>query len=124
MKPNSTRRRLGRPKGTGSQQAYETLRRRILRLELPPGADIDEKALVQEVFQGRSIRGLVRGVDCRIMTLAATPVIMNPQGTASFLAVSDNAIRAIRACEPFNLPPTKYEIWKEMVLNFDSRDKF
>jgi DNA-binding GntR family transcriptional regulator len=47
-------RRLGRPKGTGSQRAYETLRRRILRLELPPGADIDEKALVQELRISRT----------------------------------------------------------------------
>lgn len=39
---------VGRPKGTGSQQAYEALRRRILRLELAPGEDIDENALVRE----------------------------------------------------------------------------
>ena len=54
VKATADSRRLGRPKGTGSQRAYETLRRRILRLELPPGADIDEKALVQELRISRT----------------------------------------------------------------------
>jgi colicin import membrane protein len=57
-------------------------------------------------------------------TLATPPVVMNPQTTASFLAVSDSAIRAAQACEPYSLPPAKYEIWKDIVLNFDPRDMF
>lgn len=57
-------------------------------------------------------------------TLASAPVIMNPQTTTSFLAVSDSAIRAVQACEPYSLPPAKYEIWKDIVLNFDPRDMF
>jgi colicin import membrane protein len=57
-------------------------------------------------------------------TLTAAPQIMNPQSTAYFLAVSDSAIRAVEACEPFNLPPAKYEIWKDIVLNFNPRDMF
>jgi len=47
-RPRKEKGRAGRPKGTGSQQAYDTLRKRILRLELAPGADIDENALVKE----------------------------------------------------------------------------
>jgi len=57
-------------------------------------------------------------------TLAAAPVIMNPQSTPGFLAISDSAIRAAQACEPYSLPPAKYEIWKDIVLNFDPRDMF
>jgi DNA-binding GntR family transcriptional regulator len=34
-------------KGTGSQQAYATLRRKILRLELRPGSSLDETTLVE-----------------------------------------------------------------------------
>lgn len=56
--------------------------------------------------------------------LATAPTIMNPQTTPFFLAVSDSAIRAVQACEPFPLPPAKYEIWKDIVLNFDPRDMF
>ena len=57
-------------------------------------------------------------------TLAGPPVIMNPQSTPYFLAVSDSAIRAAQACEPYSLPPEKYDLWKDIVLNFDPRDMF
>jgi colicin import membrane protein len=57
-------------------------------------------------------------------TLAAAPVVMNPQSTAAFLAVSDSAIRAAEACQPYPLPAAKYEVWKDIVLNFDPRDMF
>lgn len=57
-------------------------------------------------------------------TLAAAPQVMNPQSTAYFLAVSDSAIRAVQACEPFNLPSPSYESWKDIVLNFNPRDMF
>lgn len=56
--------------------------------------------------------------------LAAAPVVMNPQSTTYFMAVSDSAIRAVQACEPYSLPPAKYAIWKDIVLNFDPRDMF
>ena len=54
----------------------------------------------------------------------AAPVVMNPQIDADFLAVSDSAIRAAEACQPYPLPPAKYEVWKDIVLNFDPRDMF
>ena len=39
---------IGRPRGTGSQRAYERIRDKILRLELAPGADLDEAGLEHE----------------------------------------------------------------------------
>jgi colicin import membrane protein len=56
--------------------------------------------------------------------LASEPQIMNPQNTPYFLAVRDSAVRAVQACEPYSLPPAKYEFWKDIVLNFDPRDMF
>jgi colicin import membrane protein len=56
--------------------------------------------------------------------LAGEPQIMNPQNTPYFLAVRDSALRAVQACEPYSLPPAKYEFWKDIVLNFDPRDMF
>jgi len=56
--------------------------------------------------------------------LASEPQIMNPQNTPYFLAVRDSAVRAVQACEPYSLPPAKYEYWKDIVLNFDPRDMF
>lgn len=46
--------RRGRPKGTGSQTVYADLQRRILRLELPPGADLDEQTLVRQFKLSRT----------------------------------------------------------------------
>ena len=37
----------GIPKGKSSQHAYELIRQRILRLEIPPGADLDESMLIK-----------------------------------------------------------------------------
>jgi DNA-binding GntR family transcriptional regulator len=44
----------GRPKGTGTHAIYAELRRRILRLDLAPGADVDEQALVREFKLSRT----------------------------------------------------------------------
>ena len=57
-------------------------------------------------------------------TLAAPPQIMNPQSTPYFMAVSDSALRAVQACEPYSLPPAKYEAWKDILMTFDPRDMF
>ena len=57
-------------------------------------------------------------------TLAAPPQITNPQSTPFFLAVSDSALRAVQACEPYSLPPAKYEAWKDIIMTFDPRDMF
>src|SRR5204862_291127 len=44
----------GRPKGTGTHAVYAELRRRIMRLDLAPGADVDEQALVREFKLSRT----------------------------------------------------------------------
>ena len=45
---------IGRPKGNGSQIVYEATRRRILSMDMPPGAAIDENALVAEFGVSRT----------------------------------------------------------------------
>jgi DNA-binding GntR family transcriptional regulator len=45
---------VGRPKGTGSQRIYEAIRQRILRLDLPPGMNVDEIAIGQEFGVSRT----------------------------------------------------------------------
>ncbi len=44
----------GIPKGKSSLRAYESIRQRILRLEIPPGADLDESMLVKELGVSRT----------------------------------------------------------------------
>jgi hypothetical protein len=53
---------------------------------------------------------------------AEAPAVMNVSDDPVFRSVSDKAIKAAHACEPFKLPSEKYEMWKEMVLNFDPRE--
>ncbi len=56
--------------------------------------------------------------------LAGAPTIQNPQSTPYFLALSDSALRAVQACEPYPLPADKYDIWKDIILNFDPREMY
>lgn len=44
----SRKKPIGRPRGTGMQRVYDSVRQRILRLELAPGADLDEASLEKE----------------------------------------------------------------------------
>ncbi len=44
----------GRPKGTGSNRVYEDLKKKILRLDLSPGTDLDELGLVEEYAVSRT----------------------------------------------------------------------
>lgn len=43
-----------------------------------------------------------------------------------FRAAADSALRAVRdpRCSPLNVPPDKYRIWHDMVINFDPKDMF
>ena len=41
-------------KGSGGSKAYQVLRDRIVSLEMPPGDDIDEQALVDELGISRT----------------------------------------------------------------------
>ena len=47
-------RRAGRPKGTGSQRVYDNVREAILRLDLAPGANLDEAGLEHEFGVSRT----------------------------------------------------------------------
>jgi DNA-binding GntR family transcriptional regulator len=45
---------VGRPRGTGSQRVYQRIREKILRLDLAPGADLDEAGLEREFSLSRT----------------------------------------------------------------------
>ncbi len=48
------RRPVGRPKGTAAQLIYDSVRNSILNLEMPPGSDLDENALVEKFGVSRT----------------------------------------------------------------------
>ncbi len=51
----------------------------------------------------------------------APQVLQAPQGRYAQTA-PESAVRAVRRCAPYNLPPEKYEAWKEVKVTFDPTD--
>ena len=44
---------------------------------------------------------------------------MNKPGQKFYKILAESALRAIRLCQPLKVPPTGYDKWKELQLNFD-----
>ena len=44
---------------------------------------------------------------------------MNVPGQSFYKIIAESALRAVRICQPLKVPPTGYERWKELQLNFD-----
>ena len=47
---------------------------------------------------------------------------MNQPGQGFYKVLAESALRAIRICQPLRVPPTGYERWKDLQLNFDARE--
>jgi hypothetical protein len=56
-------------------------------------------------------------------SLLRDPVLVTPSSKAGaspgLVVAIDNALRAVRQCAPFNLPPDRYESWRQVRFNFD-----
>ncbi len=57
-------------------------------------------------------------------TLERPPEILSPLSSATYRVAADSAVRAIRRCGPYQLPAKKFNVWREIVLNFDPREMF
>jgi hypothetical protein len=55
--------------------------------------------------------------------LLRDPVLVTPSTRAganpSLLVAIDNALRAVRQCAPYNLPPDRHETWGQVTFSFD-----
>jgi hypothetical protein len=92
----------------------DALRRQIGRCwTLPVGIDGVEDMVVQMRLQVRPDR-TVYGVT------------IEDQGRLNrdpkFRAVAESARRAVEACSPLNLPPNKYAVWRDIIMNFHPED--
>ena len=47
---------------------------------------------------------------------------MNMPGQGFYKVLAESAHRAIRICQPLRVPPTGYEKWKDIQLNFDANE--
>ena len=107
------------------------------RTDIGPDLTISEKDLVRQQIQ--RCWNLPAGAKDAHTMIIAIRMIMNADGTVNQARILDQgrmssdpfyrtmAESALRAalnprCQPFKLPPEKYERWKTMKLNFDPRD--
>ena len=47
---------------------------------------------------------------------------MNQPRQGFYKVLAESALRAIRICQPLRVPPTGYEKWKDLQLNFDANE--
>ena len=47
---------------------------------------------------------------------------MNVPGQGFYKVLAESALRAIRICQPLRVPPTGYDKWKDLQLNFDANE--
>lgn len=58
-------------------------------------------------------------------SLADDPVLMNPPDDASWQPLADSAMRAVRECDPLQIPDrfkTYYDAWRDRVVQFQDQD--
>jgi hypothetical protein len=103
----------GGTKLTGDLEA--ALRRQIQPCWLEPADMSNPRRLLVEV-------SIDLGLDGRLLR---DPVLVTPSSRAgadaSLVVAIDNALRAVRQCAPFNLPPDRYESWRQVRFSFDPR---
>ena len=44
---------------------------------------------------------------------------MNKPSEKYFRTLAESALRAVRLCQPLKVPPTGYDKWKDLQLNFN-----
>ena len=47
---------------------------------------------------------------------------MNRPGQKFYKILAESALRAVRICQPLKVPPTGYDKWKDLQLNFNPKE--
>jgi hypothetical protein len=104
----------GSPFSELRQNDIDALRARLASCwDIPPTrADPAELRVKVKMFLGRD------------GTLARAPEVVEYHPTQIGQVAAESAIRAVQRCAPFNLPPEKYDSWKEIIVTFDPREMF
>lgn len=91
----------------------------------------DQVASCWRIDGGRQeARGLLVPIRVRLASdgsVIGSPRVQEPGRYASdgyYRSAADAAVRAVLACSPFDLPPQDYDLWRDLVLNFDPREMF
>ncbi|MEO1198649.1 MAG: cell envelope integrity protein TolA [Pseudomonadota bacterium] len=106
---------LGSSQGLGSRltvNEIDALRQQISRCWNPPVGVQEAQNLVVRLNLELAPDGFLYG----------TPQVMNSSFDNTFQIASEAAVRAVIQCQPYTmLPVEKYDVWRNMILNFDPR---
>lgn len=108
---------LGSPLGnaaTLSQNELDALRAQLQACWNPPIGLAEAKELVVAVRIQFNRDG----------SLSADPTVMNRSANPLFQVAAETARRAVLRCQPYRLPVAKYDVWKDVEVNFDPREMF
>lgn len=104
----------GRAAAALTLSEQDALRAQINRCWNPPIGLANAEEIVVSIIFSLAPDGTVASIDD-----------MRVPGVGQiFDASADAARRAIIMCQPYTLPPDKYEAWKEVQVNFDPRNLF
>lgn len=66
----------------------------------------------------RAELNIVLGSDGSVQSVAPTDAARMGRDPV-FRAFAESAVRAVRACSPLKLPPESYQLWRNIIFNFD-----
>lgn len=98
--------------GTLSISEIDALRAQIARCWNPPVGVLDAGQLIVRIGMDLNIDG----------TLATPPALLNSSSDPIFAVAAEAAIRAVNRCQPYYLPPEKYQAWQQIHMTFDPRE--
>jgi outer membrane biosynthesis protein TonB len=107
---------LGAPGGNApdlSESEKQRLIAQLMACWFPPEAVLEAKDLVVTVEFALNRDG----------SLSGEPTVVNRGTTALFQRAAESALSAVRSCQPFRLPPAKYEHWQVVDADFRPEDK-
>lgn len=116
-KPDPKDQAKGRPSGFDQKltiSEIDALRARISQCWAPPTGATGADALKVRLRLNLNRDG----------TLTRQPQILNSGASQFFRVAADSAVRAVWKCQPYQLPAAKYDLWRDIVLNFDPREMF
>ena len=89
----------------------DAFRTQMRRCWNPPSGARNAEDLIVQVRVSLAPNGMI----------SAGPKVMNRTqlGDPFFRAAAESVLRAIRRCQPFEMPPEKYAAWRDIELKFD-----
>jgi hypothetical protein len=102
----------GQPTARMTASELDALRARLVQCWSPPLGWLDPAEVRVVMMINLSPEG---------MLLGEPQVLESPQGRFS-LTAPESAARAVRRCQPYNLPADKYDAWKQVKITFDPQD--